>query len=97
MRQQSVISIMDSILHADIFFVITSVSVVVITILACVCSYFIIKILANVRYITDKARKETDYIAGEMKTLREKIGRNKYKVFAWSGLIYKLFRKYKKY
>jgi 5-bromo-4-chloroindolyl phosphate hydrolysis protein len=61
---------MTEVLHANIFFVITSVAVVVFTLLLCFAVYQIIKILKSIRRIVDRIDEGSEMIAGDMDNLR---------------------------
>jgi membrane protein implicated in regulation of membrane protease activity len=64
---------MNDILHANIFFFITSVAVVVLAILGAVALYYILGILKNIRNISDRAERGSEILAGDMEHLRENI------------------------
>lgn len=61
---------METFLKADIFFVITAVSVVVLSVLVGVAVVYLIRILKNVRDISDTAKREADLLAGDIDDLR---------------------------
>lgn len=61
---------MSEVLQANVFFLITSVAVVVFTILLCVALYHIIRILASVRRIVDRIEEGSEVIAEDMSSLR---------------------------
>ena len=62
-----------SLIHADIFFYITSVAVVVLTIMLIVLIYFIIRIAENLEYTSKKLREEGDKIIEDVSIIRESI------------------------
>ncbi len=64
---------MNTLIHADIFFFVTTICVAVLTILIIVAWIYVIRILANVRSLTEKARVEGEFIIEEVGRLREKI------------------------
>jgi uncharacterized protein YoxC len=61
---------METFLKADIFFVITAVSVVVLSVLVGVAVVYLIRILKNVREISDTAKREADLLASDIDDLR---------------------------
>lgn len=64
---------MDQVLQTNIFFYITSVAVVVVTVLLGVALYYIIGILQNVRDVTDRIRRGSEQLAEDASELRESI------------------------
>lgn len=64
---------MDQIAKSEIFFVVTTVAVIVITILMAIAGFYVIKILKNVKSITTRAKTETDLIAGDITELRTNL------------------------
>lgn len=57
----------------DIFFFITSVAVVLLTVLLAVLVIYIIKISNDIKYISGKAKNEADFIAQDLSELRQNI------------------------
>ena len=64
---------MDTLIHADIFFFITSVFVALLIIGFTVALFYIIPILRDMRHLSDLARKEGDHIAGDINELRTAV------------------------
>jgi hypothetical protein len=64
---------MSDFLKQDIFFFITSVGVVVITILLGTFLFYVIRIARTVDHILAKVREETDIISEELAELRRNI------------------------
>ncbi len=64
---------MDSLIHADIFFFITSVVTIVLAIFIAIALFYIIKILADIREISRIARVETNEIAGDIQSIRQEV------------------------
>ena len=56
--------------HADIFFFITAVSVVILTIVLAIALYYVVLILRDVRAVTAKVRKASDELEGDFEALR---------------------------
>lgn len=61
---------MNEVLHANIFFFITSIAVVVFTLLLCFAVYQVIKILKSIRRIVDRIDEGSEMIADDMENLR---------------------------
>lgn len=87
---------MDTLVHADIFFLITSVSVVILTILAIIAAILLFRILATVRYVADKWKIETDLLSADIAELRAKVATNKWKMLGVAGILYRFFRRHYK-
>lgn len=64
---------MTELVHADIFFFITSIAVVVISILMVIALIYVIRIIKDLSHISDLARKESEEIAKDVKEFREDI------------------------
>ncbi len=61
---------MSEVLQANVFFVITSVAVVVLTVLACVALWYVIRILKNVRDITERIKRGSEQLAEDALAVR---------------------------
>jgi hypothetical protein len=61
---------MSEVLQTNIFFVITSIAVVVLTILLCFVLYHVIGILKNVRDITDRVKRGSEQLAEDAQAVR---------------------------
>jgi hypothetical protein len=61
---------MSEVLQANIFFIITSIAVVVFTLLVCVALYHVIKILRSIRKIIDRVDQGSELIAEDVAQLR---------------------------
>lgn len=61
---------MNEVLHANIFFFITSVAVVAFTILLCILLYQVIKIARSIRRIVERVEAGSEVIAEDMEQLR---------------------------
>jgi hypothetical protein len=60
----------ESLIHADIFFFVTTIALVVLSIGFAICLYYGIKILKNVKEMSDKIHAESDEILSDVKKLR---------------------------
>lgn len=61
---------MSEVLQANIFFVITSIAVVALTILLCFVLYQVLGILKNVRDITERLRRGSEQLAADAQEVR---------------------------
>jgi 5-bromo-4-chloroindolyl phosphate hydrolysis protein len=64
---------MTDFLKQDVFFFLTSILVVVITIVMVIAGYYIVKITKAINYISQKAKNESDLIAEDLSDLRENV------------------------
>lgn len=63
----------ESLIHADIFFFISTIALVVISIGFSIALFYIIKILRNLRDISDRANSESEEIVADIKSLRRAL------------------------
>jgi hypothetical protein len=61
---------MNEVLHANIFFFITGIAVIVFTALLCVALFHGIKVLKSLRRIMDRLERGTEVIAEDMQNVR---------------------------
>ncbi len=61
---------MESIIHADIFFLITSIAVVIFTICIIVIAFFVIRILNDIKHISKTVQEESSKLVGDIEKLR---------------------------
>jgi len=64
---------MDSLIHADVFFFITSISIFIVTVIIVIAAFYIIKILRDLKHISERAKTEGDELLDDMKKLRENV------------------------
>jgi len=64
---------MDTLIHADIFFFVTTIAVVVITIALTVLIVYLVKVFRNVREITEMVNEETVLLRRDIGDLRNEI------------------------
>lgn len=60
----------ESLIHADIFFFISTISLVVLTVAAAIALFYLIRILRNARDISDTIKSESGEIVADSKRLR---------------------------
>ena len=71
---------MDVIAKSDIFFVITGVSVIILTLVVIVALYYIIKILRNIFSLSKVVKKEGEDIIKDIGQVRKGVGKGSVKV-----------------
>ncbi len=64
---------METIAKSDIFFFITSVATIILTLFLAVLLYYLVKISRDLKYISQKAKAEADKIVEDVGNLRENI------------------------
>lgn len=64
---------MTTLIHADIFFFVTTIAVVLIAALFVAVMIYIVRILNDFRYISGVVRKETDLLAEDIEGIREEV------------------------
>ncbi len=75
---------MNSLIHADIFFFITTIALVVLGIIGAAVLVYILKILVDARFIVRAFREETDELIADLAEFRNKVkeGGAKFRLFA---------------
>lgn len=64
---------MSDLVHADIFFFITSISVIVLSLLVAVALFYVVKILRDIQAISAKIRKASDELEQDFESLRSAV------------------------
>ncbi|MCF7865244.1 MAG: hypothetical protein K9M11_01955 [Candidatus Pacebacteria bacterium] len=63
----------NTLIHADIFFFITTIALILLTILLILILTYVVKIVRAFSYIADKLKKESDNVADDIAELRERV------------------------
>lgn len=88
---------MNEFLKMDVFFVVSTVAVLVVTILLGTVLFFVIRILRNVEHVSERVAEESDNIKADLSELRENVRREgaSLKHFAsfFSGIVKRNSRK----
>lgn len=71
---------MDQMIKADLFFFITSVAVITVTVLMGIALIYFILISKRIHYILGKVKNETDLVAEELALLRKNMRESGFKV-----------------
>jgi uncharacterized membrane protein len=82
---------METLIHADIFFFISTISIVLITIGIVISLVYIIRILRNVSDVSDKVKEESTEILSDVKHLRGTIKQEGFKMSYVFGFFKNLF------
>ncbi len=64
---------MTDFMKMDVFFYITTIAVVVLTVILAIATIYGIKILRDIKYIAGKARAEADALAEDIGELRDNV------------------------
>jgi len=65
---------MESFIQSDIFFFITSVAVIVVTIFILTMLWYIIRILKNVRDVSEIVKEEALFLSGDISRVKSLVG-----------------------
>jgi biopolymer transport protein ExbB/TolQ len=86
---------MEDLIHADVFFFVTTIFIVVVTAAIFVASIYVISILKDLKVISQKARIEGEEIIEDVKNLRENVKREGANLKQISRFFSALFKKRK--
>ena len=86
---------MEDLIHADVFFFVTTIFIVVFTAFILVASVYVIGILKDLREISRKAKTEGEEILVDVKNLRENVKREGANLKQISRFFSSLFKKRK--
>jgi len=87
---------MGELVHADIFFMITTAVVVVLAIVAAVGLSYAVSILRDIKYITKRIKSESDEVIEDLHILREHIKNEGFKLSMISKIVSKFWKRRKK-
>lgn len=87
---------METLIHADIFFFITSIAIVFFTIGFIIFTVYFVRILDDLKHISQKMRTEGDKIIEDVETLREKAKEEGTKIKTVLDLFLDLFNRRQK-
>lgn len=77
---------MDSLAKSDIFFVVTTFAILLVTIVVIIASVYILNILKDLKYISKKIKDESDNISEDLSDLRQHFKKGM-KFAGFAGLI----------
>ncbi len=64
---------METLIHADIFFYVTTIAVVVLGVILAFCLFYILRILKDASDIAHKFRREADKVVADLDSVREHV------------------------
>lgn len=71
---------MDTLIHADIFFFVTTIAVVVVAIALTIALIYLIRVLKQIEAIGKDIKEEATLFRGDIKGLRENVRRDGFKL-----------------
>lgn len=77
----------------DIFFVITTVAVVILTILLSIFAYYAIKVIKDIKFISEKAKRESELLSQDIAELKDNIRASGAKLKPALSFLFNLYRK----
>ncbi len=84
---------MDTLIHADIFFFVTTIAVVIVTIALTVALIYLAKVLSDIKEITRQVKEETTLFRGDIADLRSDIAREGFRIERFAMFVKNLFAK----
>lgn len=84
---------MDTLIHADIFFFVTTVAVVVLTLLLIIALVYLIMALRRIKIIAEQIRDETILFREDIHGLRSSIQKEGFKLKSLFDFGYSFFKK----
>lgn len=70
LKTYDIILVMESVVKSDMFFFVTTIAVIVLTLVLVVALTYVIRIASDIKYIAKRAKQETDEIADDLKSAR---------------------------
>jgi len=71
---------MNNLIHADVFFFVTTIAVIVVAAVFTVALFYFIGVLKNVRDVSEAIKEETDLIRDDIRAARENMKRDGFKL-----------------
>lgn len=78
---------MDTIAKSELFFVITTFAIVLITLVIVVAAVYIVRILNDIKYIAGKVKSESDNISEDISDLRHHFKNKGLKLAGLAGIV----------
>lgn len=86
---------MDTLIHADIFFFVTTIAVIIVTALLAITLIYLIRVLRQIAEIGKEIKAETVLVREDIRDLRGTVRREGFKLQAFGEFFKKLFMKRK--
>jgi hypothetical protein len=80
----------------DVFFFVTTVAVIVLTLVSTIAIVYSIKILKDVKHITAKAKDESEALAADLQDLRTNVRQGGWKLKHMIGFLSSIYKRNKK-
>lgn len=84
---------MDTLVHADIFFFVTTIAVVVVAAALTVALIYLAKVLSDMKKITGEAREEAALFREDLRDLRTEVRREGFQIERFLDVFRKLARR----
>ncbi|HUC31193.1 MAG TPA: hypothetical protein VMR99_00685 [Candidatus Paceibacterota bacterium] len=84
---------MDTLIHADIFFFVTTIIVVLVGIALTVALIYLAKVLSDIKEVTQQVKEETILFREDIKTLRSDVQKEGFRVERFLMFLRNLFKK----
>ncbi|HVO28743.1 MAG TPA: hypothetical protein VMT81_02050 [Candidatus Paceibacterota bacterium] len=85
---------MDTLIHADIFFFVTTIAVIVVALLVAIVLIYLIKVLNRIKDIAEQVREETILFREDIHGLRDSVRREGFKFRSLLGFFSSLVPKH---
>lgn len=85
---------MNTLIHADIFFFVSTICLVIVTVFLIIALTLLIKTLSDFRYIADRTRTEGDFFLNELHRMGERMRARRFGIGALFIFIRRLIRRY---
>ena len=87
---------MNDFYQMHVFFFVTTLAVILMTLVLAVAAIYVIKILKDIKYISQKAKTEADIISGELSELRQNVKEQGTKLKYFSSFFNNVYKKSKR-
>ena len=85
---------MNEFLKMDIFFVVTTIAVIAVTVLGVFVLWKIVRIVKNVEHISEQVSLEADAVRGDLADMRGEVKRGKGRIVSLLGLFKKATKRH---
>lgn len=86
---------MNDFYQMHVFFFISSLGFIILSVILTVALIYIIKILRDIKYISQKAKSEADILSGELSELRQNVREQGSKLKFFSSFFNNIYKKSK--
>ncbi len=84
---------MSTLIHADIFFFVTTFAVIVVAVALTVALIYLAKVLSDIKDITGQLKEETRLFRGDIADLRANVRKEGFRIEAFFGFLKSLLRR----